>query len=56
MSAKSVIGAVTAGAVVGAVMGIMLDPINDKQHKKMYRCANNIFKTIGSIIDEVVNM
>ena len=56
VSVKSIIGAVTAGAVVGVVMGMVLDPINDKQHRRMYRCANNVFKTIGSIIDDVINV
>ncbi len=56
MSTKSVIGALAAGAVVGAVMGIMFDPISDKQHRKMHRCANNVFRTIGSIVDEVISM
>lgn len=56
MSSKSLIGAIAAGAVVGAVAGMMIDPINDKQHKKIHKCANNMFKTIGAIVDEIVNI
>jgi|GEM_PF-2078016 len=56
MSMKSLIGAAAAGAVVGAVAGMMLDPINDKQHKKIQRCANNMFKTIGTIMDDLMGM
>ena len=56
MSTKSLIGATIAGAFVGAIAGMMLDPINDKQHKKINRCANNMFKTMGSIIDNIMSM
>lgn len=56
MSAKSFMGAMAAGIVVGAVAGIMLDPINDKQHKKLCKTANNVFKTIGTIVDDVISM
>ena len=55
MCTKSLIGAMAAGAVIGAVLGIMVDPINDKQHKKIHRCANNMFKTIGTIVDDIVS-
>lgn len=56
MSTKSVIGATAAGVVIGAIAGMMIDPINDKQHKKIHRCANNMFKTIGTIMDELMSM
>lgn len=56
MSTKSVIGAAAAGIVIGAIAGMMIDPINDKQHKKIHRCANNMFKTIGTIMDELMSM
>ena len=56
MSTKSLIGAMAAGIVVGTVVGMMIDPINDKQHKKIYRNANNMFKTIGTIVDDVINI
>ena len=56
MSVKSFMGAMATGVVIGAVAGIMLDPINDKQHKKLCKTANNVFKTIGSIVDDVISM
>lgn len=56
MSTKSFIGAMAAGIVVGTVMGMMIDPLNDKQHKKIYRSANNVFKTIGTIVDDVISI
>ena len=56
MSTKSLVGATVAGAVVGAIAGMMLDPINDRQHKKINRYANNMFKKIGSIVDDLMSM
>jgi len=56
MNTKGIIGALAAGAVIGAVAGIMLDPISDKQHRKLCKRANNMFKTIGAIVDDVVAM
>lgn len=56
MNTKSILGALAAGAIIGAIAGIMIDPINDKQHKKIHKCANNMFRTIGSIVDDIVTM
>lgn len=44
------------GAIVGATMGMLIDPINDKTHKKMEKEANNMFRTIGTALDNVVSM
>lgn len=43
------------GTIVGATMGILIDPINDKTHKKMLKERNNIFRNIGTAIDNVVS-
>ena len=56
MNAKGFIGAMAAGAVMGVVVGMLMDPISDKQHKKMQKQATNMFKTIGSIVDDVMSM
>ena len=56
LSTKGTIGAMAAGIVIGAVVGMMIDPINDKQHKKICKNANNMFKTIGAIVDDVISM
>lgn len=56
MNKKGIVGAMAAGAVIGVVMGIVFDPINDRQHRKISRHANNVFKTIGAIVDDVVSM
>jgi len=56
MNTKSLIGAAAAGMVIGAVAGMLIDPINDKQHKKMRKLSDNMFKTIGSVMDDLISM
>lgn len=54
MCAKGFFGGLVAGAAVGAAVGMLADPINDKQHKKLKSTTNHMFKTIGTVIDSVM--
>ena len=54
MSTKGFWGGRACGAILGAAMGMIADPINDKQHKKMKATANNMFRTIGTMIDGIM--
>ncbi len=40
-----------AGAAIGAVAGMLMDPISDKQAKSMKKTAKGIFSTMGNAID-----
>ena len=40
-----------AGAAIGAVTGMLLDPLNDKQSKNMKRTAKGLFSSIGNAMD-----
>lgn len=40
-----------AGAALGAITGMLLDPISDKQSKAMKKTAKGIFSSIGSAMD-----
>ena len=42
------------GTMVGAVAGMLIDPINDKTHKKMQRETCGIFRYIGTAIDNLI--
>ena len=53
---KSFTCGMIVGAVAGAVMGMLADPINDKTHKKMVKEKNNIFRNIGTAIDNVISI
>ncbi len=54
MVSKGFLGGVACGAVIGAAIGMLADPINDKQHKKICSSANHMFKTIGTVIDGIM--
>jgi len=42
------------GIMIGAVTGMLADPIKDKQSKAMKRGASKAFRTLGSIIDTII--
>lgn len=54
MCSKGFLGGIACGAVLGAALGMLADPINDKQHRKMKNSANHMFKTIGTVIDGIM--
>ncbi len=56
MSSKGFTTGLIAGAVLGAAVGMIADPVKDKQHKKMMRDKNHMFKMIGSAIDDLMHM
>ncbi len=49
----SFVGGIIAGAIVGSAITMVMDPLSDKQRRKMYRGAQNMFKTIGTVLDAV---
>ncbi len=40
-----------AGAAIGAITGMLLDPMNDKQSKAMKKTAKGLFSSIGTAMD-----
>ncbi len=44
-----------AGLVVGAAAAILIDPVSDRQHKRMMKKANGIFRNIGGAIDTAMD-
>lgn len=44
------------GAVVGSAIGMLVDPINDKQGQKMRRRANDLFRSIGTVVDGIAGL
>ena len=45
-----------AGALIGAAAGMLADPIKDRQHAKMSRKKREMFKAVGDVIDNVMDM
>ncbi len=54
MMGKGFLGGLACGAIIGAAVGMLADPMSDKQHKRLKSSANHMFKTIGSVIDSVM--
>lgn len=44
------------GAIIGAAAGMLADPIKDKQHAKLCRKKKEMFKGLGEVIDDVLDM
>lgn len=51
----SFLGGMIAGALVGSAITMAIDPINDKQRRKMHRGASSMFKTMGSVLDAMMD-
>ena len=44
------------GLLVGACVTMVVDPISDKQKRKMMKKTEGVFRNIGSIIDSAINI
>lgn len=44
-----------AGLVVGAAAAIIVDPVTDRQHKKMVKKADGMFRSLGGMIDTALD-
>ncbi len=54
MKSIGFLGGMIAGAALGSAITMLIDPINDKQRRKMHRASGNMFKTMGSVIDAMM--
>ncbi|MBR5157196.1 MAG: hypothetical protein IKW59_05450 [Clostridia bacterium] len=54
MKSLSFIGGIIAGAVVGSAVTMFIDPISDKQRRKMHKSSSHMFKTMGSVLDAMI--
>ena len=44
------------GLLVGACVTMVVDPISDKQKRKMQKKTEGVFKNIGNIIDSAISI
>lgn len=44
-----------SGAVLGSVVGMMIDPIKDRQNKALKKGATRAFRTLGGVIDSIID-
>ena len=45
-----------SGMVIGAAVGMIIDPLKDKDHKKLTKKKNEMFKMVGQAIDNIMDM
>ena len=44
-----------SGAIVGSMVTMAMDPIKDKQNKEIKKNATKAFRTLGSVIDTIID-
>lgn len=45
-----------AGMVVGAAVAMVVDPLSERQHHKLRKKTEGVFKSMGGIIDNAIEM
>lgn len=53
MSFKGFTAGLITGAVAGTMMGMLIDPMDDKSHRQMRRTRENIFRTLGGMLEDL---
>lgn len=56
MDNKGFFKGMATGLVVGAAVTMIADPISDKNHRKMQKKSHDMFRNIGSMIDNALGM
>ena len=50
----SFLSGVVAGAIVGSALTMVLDPITDRQRRKLHKGTHSMFKTMGTVLDAMI--
>ena len=45
-----------AGVLLGACAAMIVDPVSDKQKRKMQKKTEGVFRNIGNIIDSAISI
>lgn len=48
------IGGITTGVLLGAAVTMLVDPVSDRQRHKLQKKTEGVFKSIGGVIDTVM--
>lgn len=55
MSCKGFTAGLITGAVMGATFGMLVDPIDDRSHRRMRRTKENMFRAISGMLDGLMD-
>ena len=44
------------GFAVGAAVGVMTDPLSDRERRKISKKTEGIFRNIGSVMDNIIDI
>ena len=55
-SASSFFKGVTTGLIIGSGVTMLTSPITDKQRRRIMRKTEGIFRNIGGMIDNAIDM
>lgn len=56
MGCSGFIKGMATGMIVGAAVTMMADPISDKQRRKFAKKTEGIFRNLGGMIDNAMDM
>ena len=56
MRTHGFIKGIAAGVVLGACATMLWDPVSDRQRHRMRRKTEGVFKSIGNIIDNAIDV
>ena len=56
MSSGGFLKGMATGALLGACVTMMIDPISDKQRRKLQKKTEGVFRSIGNIIDNAISI
>lgn len=56
MNSRGFIKGMAAGIILGACATMIVDPISDRQHNRMRRKTEGMFRNMGNILDTAIDM
>ena len=56
MSSGGFMKGMAAGVLLGACAAMLVDPVSDKQKRKMQKKTEGVFRNIGNIIDSAISI
>lgn len=56
MNSGGFVKGMAAGLLLGACATMMIDPVSDKQRRKLQKKTEGVFRNIGNIIDSAISI